>query len=166
MPPILPINKYIDHIAVTNAVASIDLASRRLARSARLSGGRTVRPACHAKSLHAARHGPHGMRHACPIVDDLFRDAQQRHHHAGRRNQRGIRLHQKHVLTLYAGKKVGDLVLSWVSQEQGDVQLIGYIEGAPPCPMANMTNKPATTFLEPKTVYPGATSITLTAPHR
>jgi hypothetical protein len=68
------------------------------------------------------------------------------------------------VLTLYAGKKVGDLVLTWVSQEQGDVQLIGYIEGAPPCPMANMTNKPATTFLEPTTVYAGATSITLTVP--
>src|SRR5579872_2702695 len=31
------------------------------------------------------------------------------------------------VLTLYAGKKIGDLVLTWVSQEQGDVQLIGYI---------------------------------------
>ena len=49
---------------------------------------------------------------------------------------------KNNVLTLYAGKKVGDLVLSWVSQEQGDVQLIGYVEGAPPCPMANMTNKP------------------------
>ena len=33
-------------------------------------------------------------------------------------------------------------MLTWVSQEQGDVQLIGYVEGAPPCPMANMTNKP------------------------
>ena len=61
------------------------------------------------------------------------------------------------MLTLYAGKKIGDLVLTWVSQEQGDVQLIGYIEGAPPCPMANMTNKPGTTYLEPKTVYVGAT---------
>jgi hypothetical protein len=68
------------------------------------------------------------------------------------------------VLTLYAGKKVGDLVLSWVSQEQGDVQLIGYIEGAPPCPMANLTNKPGTNHLEPNTVYPGATSITFTTP--
>ena len=47
------------------------------------------------------------------------------------------------MLTLYAGKKIGDLVLSWVSQEQGDVQLIGYIEGAPPAPMANLTNKPS-----------------------
>ena len=71
---------------------------------------------------------------------------------------------RNNVLTLYAGKKVGDLVLSWVSQEQGDVQLIGYVEGAPPCPMANLTNKPATTYLEPTTVYVGATSITFTAP--
>ena len=55
-------------------------------------------------------------------------------------------------------------MLTWVSQEQGDVQLIGYIEGAPPCPMANLTNKPATTFLEPTTIYAGATSVTLTAP--
>ena len=59
------------------------------------------------------------------------------------------------VLTLYAGKKVGDLVLSWVSQEQGDVQLLGYIEGAPPAPMANLTNK---------TSYAGATSLTLSTP--
>ena len=60
-----------------------------------------------------------------------------------------------HVLTLYAGKKVGDLVLTWVSQEQGDVQLIGIVEGAPPCPMANLTNKAS---------YAGATSVTLSAP--
>ena len=62
---------------------------------------------------------------------------------------------KNNVLTLYAGKKVGDLVLTWVSQEQGDVQIIGYIEGAPPCPMANLTNKPS---------YAGATSVTFTAP--
>jgi hypothetical protein len=62
---------------------------------------------------------------------------------------------KNNVLTLYAGKKVGDLVLTWVSQEQGNVQLIGYIEGAPPCPMANLTNKPS---------YAGATSVTFTAP--
>jgi hypothetical protein len=59
------------------------------------------------------------------------------------------------VLTLYAGKKVGDLVLSWVSQEQGNVQILGYIEGAPPAPMANLTLKPT---------YAGATSVTFTAP--
>jgi hypothetical protein len=59
------------------------------------------------------------------------------------------------VLMLYAGKKVGDLTLSWVSQEQGDVQLLGYVEGAPPAPMANLTNKAS---------YAGATSLTFSAP--
>jgi hypothetical protein len=59
------------------------------------------------------------------------------------------------VLTLYAGKKVGDLQLVWVSQEQGDVQVMGYIEGAPPAPMANLTNKSS---------YAGATSVSFTSP--
>lgn len=62
---------------------------------------------------------------------------------------------RNNVLTVYAGKKVGDLALIWVSQEQGDVRIIGYIEGAPPAPMANLTNKAS---------YAGATSITLNAP--
>ncbi len=62
---------------------------------------------------------------------------------------------RNHVLTLYAGKKVGDLALVWVSQEQGDVQVIGYIEGAPPAPMANLTNKPS---------YANATSVSFNAP--
>ena len=56
---------------------------------------------------------------------------------------------------LYAGKKIGDLALTWVSQEQGDVQVIGYVEGAPPAPMANLTNKSS---------YAGATSVTLVRP--
>ncbi len=59
------------------------------------------------------------------------------------------------VLTVYAGKKVGDLALVWVSQEQGDVQIIGYVEGAPPAPMANLTNKAS---------YAGATSVSFNAP--
>ena len=59
------------------------------------------------------------------------------------------------ALMLYIGKKVGDLMLSWVSQEQGDPQVNGYIEGAPPVPMANLTNKAS---------YAGATSVTLRAP--
>lgn len=62
---------------------------------------------------------------------------------------------KNHVLMLYAGKKVGDLTLSWVSQIQSDVQLLGYVEGAPPAPMANLTNKAS---------YAGATSLTFTAP--
>ena len=62
---------------------------------------------------------------------------------------------RNNVLTVYAGKKVGDLALVWVSQEQGDVQIIGYIEGAPPAPMANLTNKSS---------YAGATSVSFNAP--
>ena len=59
------------------------------------------------------------------------------------------------AIMLYAGKKVGDLTLTWVSQEQGDVQVVGYIEGAPPAPIANLTNKSS---------YAGATSVTLSVP--
>jgi hypothetical protein len=73
---------------------------------------------------------------------------------AGELNEAYVYL-KDHVLTLYAGKKVGDLVLSWVSQEQGDVQVLGFIEGAPPAPMANLTNKAS---------YAGATSVTFTVP--
>ena len=60
-----------------------------------------------------------------------------------------------HVLVLYAGKKVGDLILTWVSQEQGNVQIVGIVEGAPPAPMANLTNKAS---------YAGATSVSFSAP--
>ena len=62
---------------------------------------------------------------------------------------------QNNSLMIYAGKKVGDLALVWVSQEQGDVRVIGYIEGAPPVPMANLTNKAS---------YAGATSISFNTP--
>ena len=62
---------------------------------------------------------------------------------------------RNHVLTVYAGKKVGDIALVWVSQEQGDPQIIGYIEGAPPAPMANLTNKSS---------YANATSVSFNAP--
>ncbi len=73
---------------------------------------------------------------------------------AGELNEAYVYL-RNNVLMLYAGKKVGDLVLSWVSQEQGDVQILGFIEGAPPAPMANLTNKSS---------YTGATSVTFTVP--
>ena len=59
------------------------------------------------------------------------------------------------VLTAYAGKKVGDLAMVWVSQEQDDPQIIGYVEGAPPAPMANLTAKAS---------YAGATSVSLSIP--
>ena len=62
---------------------------------------------------------------------------------------------QDNAIFLYTGKKVGDLVFSWVSQEQSDVQVMGYIEGAPPCPASNLTNRPN---------YNGATQVSLTIP--
>lgn len=62
---------------------------------------------------------------------------------------------RNNVLTAYVGKKVGDLAMVWVSQQQDDPQIIGFIEGAPPAPMANLTNKPS---------YAGATSISLGIP--
>jgi hypothetical protein len=62
---------------------------------------------------------------------------------------------RNNVLTAYVGKKVGDLAMVWVSQQQDDPQIIGFVEGAPPAPMANLTNKPS---------YAGATSISLSIP--
>ncbi|HXB32741.1 MAG TPA: hypothetical protein VNV35_04940 [Puia sp.] len=73
---------------------------------------------------------------------------------AGEINEAYVYL-KNNVIMLYTGKKVGDLTLTWVSQVQGDVQILGYIEGAPPAPMANLTNKAS---------YAGATSVTLSAP--
>jgi hypothetical protein len=43
---------------------------------------------------------------------------------------------QWHLLT---GYKVGNLVTEWIGQVQGDPQIIGYIEGAPPVPSENLT---------------------------
>ncbi|WP_244291088.1 LamG domain-containing protein [Streptomyces subrutilus] len=43
-----------------------------------------------------------------------------------------------HLLT---GYKVGDLTTEWVGQVQFDPELMGYIEGAPPVPSENLTNK-------------------------
>ncbi|MFF0216054.1 LamG domain-containing protein [Streptomyces vinaceus] len=42
---------------------------------------------------------------------------------------------------LITGYKVGDLVTEWVGQAQFDPQLMGYIEGAPPVPSENLTDK-------------------------
>ena len=161
--PILPMNKYIDNITVPNAGtsalalsnASIDLAGCPAVAIA----GPLVTP-----NLYT----PPGVAlTVCDTVPELTTYSVTINSVttglAGEINEAYVYI-KNNVLTLYAGKKVGDLVLSWVSQEQGDVQLIGYVEGAPPCPMANMTNKPGTTFLEPTTVYVGATSVTFTAP--
>ncbi|MFI1004293.1 LamG-like jellyroll fold domain-containing protein [Streptomyces galbus] len=43
---------------------------------------------------------------------------------------------------LITGYKVGDLITEWVGQAQFDPQLMGYIEGAPPVPSENLTDKP------------------------
>ncbi|MFI9319271.1 LamG-like jellyroll fold domain-containing protein [Kitasatospora aureofaciens] len=42
---------------------------------------------------------------------------------------------------LVTGYKVGDLTTEWVGQAQFDPQLIGFIEGAPPVPSENLTDK-------------------------
>ncbi|GAA0270692.1 hypothetical protein GCM10010302_05320 [Streptomyces polychromogenes] len=42
---------------------------------------------------------------------------------------------------LITGYKVGDLITEWVGQAQFDPQLMGFIEGAPPVPSENLTDK-------------------------
>ena len=42
---------------------------------------------------------------------------------------------------LITGFKVGDLVIEWIGQAQFAPQLIGYIEGAPPVPSENLTQR-------------------------
>ena len=163
LPPILPLNSYIDNIQVLNG-GPVDL--RFSTASLDLSGcpavgrcGPLVTPNLYTPpgvALTVADTVPYLTTYSITINTLTATPA-------GEINEAYVYIKDK-VLTLYAGKKVGDLVLTWVSQEQGDVQLVGFIEGAPPCPMANMTNKPGTTFLEPNTIYPGATSITFTAP--
>ena len=153
--PILPMNKYIDNIVVTNLVESVDLtfspASLDLVGSPAVGTcGPLVTP-----NLYT----PPGVAlTVCDTVPYLTTYSVTLNNVttslAGEINEAYVYI-KDNVLTLYAGKKVGDLVLTWVSQEQGDVQLIGYVEGAPPCPMANLTNKPS---------YAGATSVTFTAP--
>ena len=161
--PYLPVGSYIDNVTVSNAAslaltfspASLDLAgSPAVARCGPLITPNLYTPP--GVALTVADTVPELTTYSITlngVTGSL----------AGEINEAYVYI-RNNVLTLYAGKKIGDLVLSWVSQEQGDVQVIGYIEGAPPCPMANLTNKPATTYLEPTTVYPGATAITLTAP--
>ena len=161
--PFLPMNSYIDNIGVANAgslVLTFDNASLDLSGCPAVGRcGPLITPNLY---------NPPGVAlTVCDTVPDLSSYSVTLNTLttalAGEINEVYVYV-QDHVLTLYAGKKVGDLVLSWVSQEQGDVQLIGYVEGAPPCPMVNMTNKPGTNHLEPTTVYVGATSISFIAP--
>jgi hypothetical protein len=153
--PILPMNSYIDNISVSNAVQAMDLA---------LSSASLDLAGCPAVGrcgplITPNLYTPPGVAlTVCDTVPDLTTYSVTLNTLtatlAGEINEAYVYI-KDGVLTLYAGKKVGDLVLSWVSQEQGDVQLIGYVEGAPPAPMANLTNKSS---------YAGATSITLSAP--
>ena len=161
--PFLPMNSYIDNIGVANAgslVLTFSNASLDLAGCPAVGRcGPLITP-----NLYT----PPGVAlTVCDTVPDLTTYSVTLNSLttslAGEINEAYVYV-KDHVLTLYAGKKVGDLVLTWVSQEQGDVQLIGYVEGPPPCPMVNMTNKPGTNHLEPTTVYVGATSITFIAP--
>ncbi len=153
--PILPMNKYIDNIGVKNPITSMDLvlsnASLDLAGSPAVGRcGPLVTPNLYTPpgvALTVCDTVPYLTTYSVTL-NTLTAGL------AGELNEAYVYI-KDNVLTLYAGKKIGDLVLSWVSQEQGDVQLIGYVEGAPPAPMANLTNKPS---------YPGATSLTLTAP--
>ena len=153
--PILPMNKYIDNISIQNPVTSMNLAFSPA--SLDLQGcpavgrcGPLVTPNLYTPpgiALTVCDTPPFLTTYSVTLnsVTGTL---------AGEINEAYVFI-KDNVLTLYAGKKVGDLTLTWVSQEQGDVQLIGYIEGAPPCPMANLTNKSS---------YAGATSISFTAP--
>ena len=162
-PPVLPLNSYIDNRKVKNggplalhlSNASLDLAGcPAVGRCGPLITPNLYTPP--GVALTVADTVPYLTTYSITVNTITSTPA-------GEVNEAYVYI-KDNVLTLYAGKKIGDLVLSWVSQEQGDVQVIGYIEGAPPCPMANMTNKPGSTFLEPNTIYPGATSITFTTP--
>ncbi|WP_051836431.1 LamG domain-containing protein [Streptomyces sp. NRRL WC-3742] len=55
---------------------------------------------------------------------------------------------------LITGYKVGDLITEWVGQAQFDPQLMGYIEGAPPVPSENLTDR--------SDGYAGASSVEFT----
>ncbi|MFD6248855.1 LamG domain-containing protein [Streptomyces roseolus] len=52
---------------------------------------------------------------------------------------------------LVTGYKVGGLTTEWVGQAQFDPQLVGYVEGAPPVPSENLTDK--------ADGFPGASSV-------
>ncbi|WP_406293052.1 LamG domain-containing protein [Embleya sp. NBC_00888] len=49
-----------------------------------------------------------------------------------------VRGGRRHLVT---GYKVGDLTTEWVGQAQFGPQLMGYVEGAPPVPSENLTDK-------------------------
>lgn len=153
--PILPMNQYIDNTTVTNPITSMDLTFTPA--SIDLSGcpdlgrcGPLITPSLYTPpgvALTISDSIPYLTTYSVTLnsVTGTL---------AGEINEAYVYVNNN-VLTLFAGKKVGDLVLTWVSQEQGNAQIIGYAEGAPPCPMANLTNKSS---------YSGATSVSFTVP--
>ena len=152
--PTLPLAKYIDNVGVENQASfDLDLGTASLDLQGCPSIGRCgplVTP-----NLYTPPGVALTVCDTLPYPHDLFDDGQHRDGHARGRALRGLCLRQQQPADAFAGKKVGDLALVWVSQQQGDPQVIGYIEGAPPAPMANLTNKPS---------YAGATSVTFNAP--
>jgi hypothetical protein len=153
--PALPMNNYLDGFGVKNAVTSFDFAFTPAALD--LIGSPCV-GRC-GPLITPNLYTPPGVAlTVCDTVPDLTSYSVTLNTTtgtlAGEINEVYVYI-KNHVLMLYAGKKVGDLTLTWVSEEQGDVQIIGYIEGAPPAPMANLTNKSS---------YAGATSLTLSVP--
>lgn len=153
--PALPMNKYLDGVVFENAVTSFDFAFTPAALD--LIGSPCV-GRC-GPLIAPNLYTPPGVGlTVCDTVPFLTSYSVTLNTTtgtlAGEINEAYVYV-KNSVLMLYAGKKVGDLTLTWVSQEQGDVQIIGYIEGAPPAPMANLTNKSS---------YSGATSVTLSAP--
>ncbi len=154
--PILPMSKYIDDVVVKNAVTLVDPvtfspASLDLVGSPDVGTcGPLVTPNLYTPpgvALTVCDTVPYMTTYSITLnsVTQTL---------AGEINEAYVYVNNS-VLTLYAGKMVGELVLTWVSQVQGDVQLMGYVEGAPPAPMANLTNKSS---------YAGATSVTFTMP--
>ena len=152
--PILPMAKYIENVEVKNQAAlTIDLGSASLDLQGCPAIGRCgplVSPNLYTPPGVALTvcDTPPSLTTYSVTVNSVTGTL------AGVLNEAYVFIHN-HTLTVYAGKKVGDLALVWVSQEQGDVQIIGYIEGAPPAPMANLTNK---------STYLGATSVSFNAP--
>jgi len=152
--PILPMAKYIDNIVVENqASLTIDLGSASLDLQGCPAIGRCgplISPNFYTPPSVALTvcDTPPDLTTYSVTVNSITGTL------AGVLNEAYVFV-RNNVLTVYAGKKVGDLALVWVSQEQGDVQIIGYVEGAPPAPMANLTNKSS---------YAGATSVIFNAP--
>jgi hypothetical protein len=154
-PPILPLSGKMDNIDVDNQVKSMALTFPNVSSS--LGGSPTV--ARCGPLITSNLYAPPGVAlTVCDTVPEMTTYSitanDTTNSIAGQIFEAYVYVQNKAIM-IYAGKKVGDLDLSWVSQEQGDVQMIGYVEGAPPAPMANLTNR---------SNYAGATSVQFNRP--